>query len=102
MPANLYEVVAIDGQMVFDLPFTYTPGSNDLFVFWNGQLQYVGVQYLETTPTRVTLTFAAQAGDDFTFRVPPSTFLGLSGPTVFSFAPRIPKPLVAPTLFFTP
>jgi hypothetical protein len=100
---NLVEIVAVDGQVVFDLPFTYTPTSNDLFVFWNGQLLYVGVQYTETSPTQVTLLgFAAQAGDNFTFRIPPSTFLGLTGPTVFGFAPRIPKPLVAPELFFTP
>ena len=100
---NLFEVVATEGQMVFDLPFVYTPGSNDLFVFWNGQLLYVGVQYAETTSTRVTLLgFAAQAGDDFTFRIPPSTFLGLAGPTVFSFATRIPRPVAAPELFFTP
>lgn len=98
--ANIYEVTAIAGQTVFDLPFTYTPGSNDLFAFWNGQLLYVGLQYNETTSTRITLTFPAEAGDEFTFRVPPSSFLGMASPASFSFAPPLPRPTEGLTLLF--
>lgn len=98
---NLIEIVAIAGQMVFDLPFTYTPGANELFVFWQGQLQYVGLNYVETSPTRVTLTFSANAGDDFVFRVPPGTFAGFNAPSTFAFAARLPKPEDAPVLLFS-
>lgn len=100
--ANLHQVTAIAGQRVFDLPFTYTQGSNELFVFWNGQLLYNTVSYAETTPTRVTLTFDAEAGDEYTFRVPAGAFSGFIAPTTFGFAARLPRPDAPPVLAFTP
>jgi hypothetical protein len=100
--ANLVEIIAVAGQRVFDLPFTYTVGSNELFVFWNGQLQYNTIQYNETNPTRVTLTFDAEAGDDFTFRVPSGAFSGFVAPTTFAFAPRLPRPERPLVLAFSP
>ncbi len=98
---NLINIVALEGQVVFDLPFTYTPGANELFVFWQGQLQYVGISYVETSPTRVTLLFSANAGHEFVFRIPPGTFAGFSAPTTFTFASRLPKPVAAPVLLFS-
>jgi hypothetical protein len=100
--ANLYEIEAIAGQTVFDLPFNYTIGTNELFVFWQGQLLYVDVQYAETSPTQVTLlNFAAETGDVFTFRVPAGTFNTLPVPTSFGFADPLPRPETAPTLTFS-
>lgn len=100
--ASIVDIAAVAGQTVFDLPFSYTPTSNELFVAWNGQLLYLGVQYLETSSTKVTLTFAAEAGDLFTFRVPVGVFSGFAAPTSFSFAPRIAAPTNPPTLVFVP
>jgi hypothetical protein len=98
--ANLYEITAVQGQRVFDLPFTYTQGANELFVFWQGQLQYITTSYIETTATSVTLTFDANLGDVFTFRVPAGAFSGFAAPTTFSFAPILAAPEEAPTLIF--
>lgn len=100
--ANLIEVEATDGQMVFDLPFVYSPGSNELFVFWQGQLLFKDVGYTETTSSRVTLLFAAQLGDIYTFRIPAGSFTGILAPEEFSFAPRLPRPEFPPTLLFSP
>lgn len=100
--ANLYTVTATQDQVLFTLPFTYTVGGNELFVFRNGQLLYLGLSYVETSPTSVTISDSADADEIFTFRVPSVTFLGLSGPTQFLFANPLLKPITAPTLIYMP
>lgn len=66
---NHEEFVATAAQTVFDLSFSYTPGSYKLQVFVNGLLQRVGAsnQYLETSSTRVTFNSGRSAGENITF-----------------------------------
>lgn len=52
------------GQVTFVLTdFTYTPGSGNLQVFINGQLQRNVADYTEVNPTTITLTEGVVAGD---------------------------------------
>ena len=46
--------VATAGQTVFNLPFSYEPGSNDLFVYAGGVLMEPDQDYAETDPTTIT------------------------------------------------
>ena len=51
-------VVAISGQTVFTVPFTYVVGSNRLSVYINGLRQILGTSYTETSTTSVTFSAA--------------------------------------------
>jgi hypothetical protein len=86
----------------------YTPGSNDLFVFLNGQLRVLGTDYIEEDSTHIVFTFllddvgpqidtievrAAQQGSS-EFIQPPDTFSQVKPPQrpdnfggLFSFDP---------------
>ena len=66
---NHEEFVATAAQTIFDLSFSYTPGSYKLQVFVNGVLQRVGGgnQYLETSSTRVTFNAGRSSGEAITF-----------------------------------
>lgn len=55
---------ATSGQTVFTLrTFTYSPNTNSILVFKNGVSLASGVGYTETDSTKITLAFAAIAGD---------------------------------------
>jgi hypothetical protein len=49
-------VVAISGQTVFTLPFSYTVGANTLDVYINGVRQILNSSYTETNITTVTFS----------------------------------------------
>ena len=98
--ANFVEIIGVAGQTVFNLPFSYTIGNNSLFVFYNGQLQYLTINYVETSTTSVTFTFPAINGGLYEFRTPPGTLAPLPRPLTFSFAPPLPTPPNAPILTF--
>jgi hypothetical protein len=49
-------ITAGAGQTVFNLPFSYTIGTNHLWVFINGVKAYVTNSYTETTTTQITFT----------------------------------------------
>ena len=58
------EFVGTVGQTLFTLSaFTYTPGSNTLDVYINGQLQKLGADYTETSSSSFTLTQGVVVGD---------------------------------------
>ena len=53
-----------NGQMVFTITaFTYTPNSNTLLVFINGQKQIVGTDYTETSSSQFTLVSGVTSDD---------------------------------------
>ena len=53
-----------NGQTVFTITaFTYTPNSNTLLVFINGQKQIVGVDYTETSSSKFTLVSGVTSDD---------------------------------------
>jgi len=43
--------------------FSYTPGAKSLFVYKGGVLQVLGVDYIESSNTSITLTSPAEAND---------------------------------------
>lgn len=45
------------------IAFTYTPNTRSVFVYVNGVMQQRGVDYTETSSTRITLTSPLNAGD---------------------------------------
>jgi hypothetical protein len=56
--------VGTAGQTLYNLTnFTYTPGTNSLTVYINGNLQMVGRDYTETSSTSFTLNEGVIAGD---------------------------------------
>ena len=57
------------GQTVFNLPFTYSPGANNLVVFVNGSLVEVGADYAETNGTSITFLSGLEAGQEVTFQL---------------------------------
>jgi hypothetical protein len=58
------ELPVIDGQTVFTLTaFSYTPGTQSLWVFLNGQKMVVGVDYNETATNQFTWTSQLTALD---------------------------------------
>lgn len=62
-------ITATSGQTVFNLTgFTYVPGNNTLQVYRNGFKLTLGVDYLESSSSLVTLTAAATLGDEFLFQ----------------------------------
>ena len=62
-----HTATATAGQTVFDLPFTYSPGANNLVVFVNGLLSERGADYTETSGTRVTFNSGLEVGQEVTF-----------------------------------
>jgi hypothetical protein len=59
---------ATDGQTVFDLAsIAYVPGRNSIMVFRGGLKLELTTDYTETSPTRITLTSPAAAGDLLSF-----------------------------------
>lgn len=66
--SNHDEQVAIDGQTVFNLPFTYELGGGALVVTIDGVDQEYNVAYLETSTTQVTFQEPLEAGSVVTFR----------------------------------
>lgn len=58
------DFIGTQGQTIFDLTdFMYTPGSGNLQVYINGQLQRLTADYTETNSTRVTLVEGVIVGD---------------------------------------
>ena len=59
--------IATNGQKEFVLTkFTYTVGSNSIYVFINGQLQVLTTDYTETSSTKITLVDACVGGERIT------------------------------------
>lgn len=50
-----------------NLPWSYTPGSGQLFYYYNGSLGTVGYDYAETTSTSVTVSTPMTVGAHITF-----------------------------------
>jgi hypothetical protein len=78
-----HHIVASAAQTVLTIPIqnSYVLGANKIWVYRNGKKLEVGIDYAETSPTAVTLTNPALAGDFFeliTFRsAPPITSISL-------------------------
>ena len=56
-------ITATAGQTVFNLSFTYSAGTNSLFVLVNGCKQIVTLNYTETSSTSVTFLTGLNVGD---------------------------------------
>lgn len=73
-PTSVFDVstqliTATAGQLTFALTaFTYMPGTDTLEIYRNGLRLNLGLDYLETNSSTVTLTTAAAAGDQFLFQ----------------------------------
>jgi hypothetical protein len=62
-------ITATAGQTTFTLTtFTYLPGTDTLQIFRNGLRLNLGLDYLETNSSTVTLTAPAAVGDQFLFQ----------------------------------
>jgi hypothetical protein len=79
-------VTATAGQTVFTLTNTYVPGTNSIQVYANGLRLVAGVDFIENSPTQVTLTSGATLGDELVFTVGTALNQGTSG-TLVSFTP---------------
>ena len=66
-----YEFTAVGGETLIPLPFAYTQGNKELEVIENGVELYDGVSrdYIETSPTSITLNTPTDPGDLYKFRV---------------------------------
>lgn len=91
--------IATAGQTVFTLTkFTYTVGTNSLYVFVNGQLQLLTTDFTETSSSVFTLVEACVAGDRVValgfplanIIQPSSTFAQQTGPTGSLIVPSHP------------
>jgi len=60
---DTYTIIAIGGETLIPLPFSYTLNGKTLFVYINGLLQYPSTHYTETSVSSVTFTEALVAGD---------------------------------------
>jgi len=49
-----HDVSAAANQQVFNLPFNYVPGTNDILVFSSGMIQVKDVDYLESSSSSIT------------------------------------------------
>lgn len=67
--AQYEKVEATEGQTEFNLSFPYIVGSGSLLVFQNGQLLTLGIDYVESSSTQITLIndAIAEEGDIFVF-----------------------------------
>lgn len=72
---------ATEGQTVFDLATSYTPGTNQLQVFINGVFQVPPENYIETDSDTITFTSGLVAGD----------FVTVSNTTDASFTVTVEK-----------
>lgn len=62
-------ITSTAGQLTFTLTvFTYLPGTDTLQVFRNGLRLNLGLDYLETNSSTITLTAPAALGDQFLFQ----------------------------------
>lgn len=61
--------IATENQTVFNVGFSYIPGTNTLEVYVNGSKQVVNVNYTETNPTTVTFASGLNVGDIVEFVV---------------------------------
>jgi len=62
-------ITATAGQTTFALTtFTYLPGTDTLEIYRNGLRLNLGLDYLETNSSTITLTAPAAAGDQFLFQ----------------------------------
>ena len=62
-------ITATAGQVTFTLTaFSYIPGTDTLEVYRDGLRLNIGLDYLETNPSTVTLTAPAAVGDQFLFQ----------------------------------
>ena len=82
-----HSATATLGQTVFDLPFVYSPGTNNLLVFVNGSIVERNVDYTETSTTRITFTSGLELGQEVTFltNISPSPGLTYSAAGVASY-----------------
>lgn len=66
-----FEYEAVGGETTINLPFSYSQGNYELEVVENGVELYVGAlrDYVETSPTSITLNTPAVLGDKYKFRV---------------------------------
>lgn len=78
---------ATAGQTVFNLPFVYSPGTNNLLVFVNGSLVERNVDYTETTTQVVTFNSGLELGQEVTFltNISPSPGLTYAAAGVSSY-----------------
>lgn len=60
-------ITATASQTLFNLGFEYVTGTNAMAVYKNGSRLITTTDFTETSSTSVTLTQAAQAGDEYTF-----------------------------------
>jgi hypothetical protein len=90
-------ILATEGQTLFTIsPLTYSAGTNTLFVWRNGKLLYVTLEYLESSTSTVTLLHPCIAGEELRFLVL-SVALAIDIPPIAEFAeaaslPRAPAP----------
>jgi hypothetical protein len=66
MILNETNITLIADQTLVTIPFTYTVGNNELWVWLNHSLIYLGRHYVETGATSIQLLFAGEAGDVLT------------------------------------
>ena len=63
----LQAFVATDGQTIFDLTaFTYTPNAGSIAVYRNGQRLESGLDFSESTSSRITILLSLAAGERIT------------------------------------
>ena len=64
-----YGEVATAGQTIFTLPWTFNPGTAQLFVYLNGMLQTIGVlnDYVETDSSTITFNNGIDADSVLSF-----------------------------------
>lgn len=80
----------IVGQTTVNLlTLTYTPGLNELFVFYNGNAMIVGQDYLEASSTQVVLLFVPDTigpdVDSFAFHtISQGSSVFIPPPTIFN------------------
>jgi len=60
---NIYSAVAVLGQTVFDLPWTFIPGVNNIDVFVDGSLKLLTSDYAETDSDTVTFVAPMVGGE---------------------------------------
>jgi len=59
----IYSVAAAPGQTVFDLPWTFIPGVNNVDVFVDGSLKLLTSDYIETDSDTITFTAPMAGGE---------------------------------------
>lgn len=82
-----HSATATLGQTIFDLPFVYSPGTNNLLVFVNGSIVERNADYTETTTQRITFNIGLELGQEVTFltNISPSPGLTYAAAGVASY-----------------